>query len=228
MSWSDNRSGSTTFPGLEIAIGIRSLGLDKRTLVILSDTESTTLTTISTESEPLTTQNVRGSSCKNVHSPGAGVILLGILKSVEQELRTRELVGDPAQEATPLWFIAETERNVYLWRNGKSIDDRAQYTFWVDINALIAKRREHLRRNRGFNPFINSMAPPGADESHAIQAEHQYLDCLEDISGSIFKHAEALSHASESVRLELSPSSASRSTVTLPIPPRGQAPLPAD
>lgn len=218
----------TAFLGLEIAIGSQSQGLDKRTLVTLYDTESTTLSTISTESEPLTTQNMRGKSCKNVQSPGAGVILLGILKSVEQELRTRELVGDPAQEATPLWFIAETERNVYLWRNGKSIDDRAQFTFWVDINALIAKRREQLRRNRGFNPFINSMANSGGDESRGIQVEHQYLDCLEDLSGCIFKHAETLSHASEGIRLELSPSTAPRTTVTLPIPPRGPAALPGD
>ncbi len=186
------------------------------------------MTTISTESETLTTQKVRGAPCKNVHPAGSGVILLGILKSVEQELRTRELVGDPAQEATPLWFIAETERNVYLWRNGRSIDDRAEYTFWVNIPALIAKRREQLRRNKGFNPFITSMANPGGEESQGIQAEHHYLDCLEDLAGSILKHAEALSHASESVRLELAPSTAPRATVTLPISPHRQAPVPAE
>lgn len=186
------------------------------------------MSTLSTESELLTAQNVRGATHKIVHSAGSGVILLGILKSVEQELRTRELVGDPAQEATPLWFIAETERNVYLWRNGKSIDDRGQYTFWVNIPALIAKRREQLRRNKGFNPFINSMADPGADQSQGVHAEHQYLDCLEDLAGAIFKHAEALSHASESVRLELSPASNPRTTVTLPTTPHGRTLLPGD
>lgn len=185
------------------------------------------MSTISIESETLTTQNVRSAPHKNVHPSGSGIILLGILKSVEQELRTRELVGDPAQEATPLWFIAETERNVYLWRNGRSIDDRAEYTFWVNIPALIAKRREQLRRSKGFNPFITSMTNLGGNESQGVYAEHHYLDSLEDLAGSIFKHAEALSHASESVRLELAPSTAPRATVTLPISPLGQAPIPA-
>jgi hypothetical protein len=166
---------------------------------------------------------MRGLACKNVQSPGSGVILLGILKSVEQELRCRQLIGDPAQDATPLWFIAETERNVYLWRNGMSIDERAQFTFWIDIKALIAKRREQLRRSRGFNPFINSTTTLGTHESHGVQGEHQYLDCLEELASSIFKHAEALSHASESVRVELCPSSALRAHVTLPIHPSGRA-----
>lgn len=213
--------GPTTLLGLEIAVGTQSRGLDKRALVTLFHTESTTLSNISADSESLTTQNMRGAERKNVQSLGSGVILLGILKSVEQELRSRQLVGDPTQDATPLWFIAETERNVYLWRNGKSLDERAQYTFWIDIRALIAKRREQLRRSRGFNPFINSMTTLGTNESPGVHAEQQYLDCLEDLASSIFKHAEALSHASESVRLELFPSSPLRATVTLPIPPIG-------
>jgi hypothetical protein len=167
---------------------------------------------------------MRGMTHKNVQSADSGIILLGILKSVEQELRGRQLIGDPSQDATPLWFIAETERNVYLWRNGKSIDERSQYTFWIDIRALIEKRREQLRRSRGFNPFINSMSTVGTNSSLGVQAENQYLDCLEDLASSVFRHAEVLSHASESVREELFPSCPLRAAVTLPMQPiRGDA-----
>ena len=154
-----------------------------------------------------------------MHVPGSGAVLLGILKSVEQELRLRELVGDPSQEATPLWFIAETERNVYLWRSGKSIDDCGLYTFWIDIKALIEKRRQQLRRSRGFNPFIHATTTSGPHNPQGVEAEQHYLDCLEELASSIFKHAEALSHASESIRLELSPCSVQRTIVTLPMAP---------
>ncbi len=168
---------------------------------------------------------MRDTAHKIVHSPGSGVILLGILKSVEQELLMREFVGDPEQQATPLWFIAETERNVFLWRSGKSLDERSEFIFWVDIPALICKRRAQLERNRGFNPFIQSKIGPQSHDEQATQTEKLYLERIEDMISTIFVHAEALSHASESIRLELVPNSSRRAAVTLPATPP-QAGLP--
>lgn len=180
--------------------------------------------TFSSETEPQTPQNVRDEAHKIVPKQGSGVVLLGILKSVEQELLTRELVGDPGQEATPLWFIAETERNVFLWRSGKGLDDRSRFVFWVDIRALIAKRHSQLQRSGGFNPFIHSMIGAGSHDGHGTQVEKQYLDRVEEMIDTIFIHAETLSRASESVRLELSPDSASRVAVTLPFDLRRKEP----
>ncbi len=180
--------------------------------------------TFSSETEPQTPQNVRDEAHKIVPKQGSGVVLLGILRSVEQELLTREFVGDPRQEATPLWFIAETERNVFLWRSGKSLDDRSRFIFWVDIRALIVKRRLQLQRSSGFNPFINSMIGAGTHDEQGTQIEKQYLDHVEEMIDIIFRHAETLSHASESIRLELSPDSASRVAVTLPFDLRRKEP----
>ena len=70
-----------------------------------------------------------------------GCVLLGVLKSVENELRKRDLLGSEGEPTTPLWFLAETERNIYLWRSGKSIDDQRDFSFWVDIPAL--RSEEH-------------------------------------------------------------------------------------
>jgi hypothetical protein len=158
-------------------------------------------------------QNMRGPSYKSAQIPLAyrGCVLLGVLKAVEVELAKRELLGTLATQATPLWFIAETERNVFLWRNGKSIGDHSTFSFWIDIKALINKRRSHLSRSRGFNPFIN-LSP----RSGGIDCEHRYLDAIEELCDTIFRHAEVISQASESIRKELSPDRPTRSAIVLP------------
>jgi hypothetical protein len=121
-----------------------------------------------------------------------------VLKAIETELCKRELLGPAGSLATPLWFIAETERNVFLWRNGKSIGDLRSYSFWIDIHKLIAKRRDQLGRTKGFNPFVNMLPNSGG-----IEFEIRYLDALEEIADTIFVHAEALSRASERTRMEI-------------------------
>lgn len=163
-------------------------------------------------------QEVRTAMYKNGQGAPPGAILLGVLKSIESELTKRNLLGITADTATPLWFLAETERNVYLWRNGKSIDDHKQYSFWINIQALISKRREQLKRAKGFNPFINCLTSVTPKDPQAIAHERNYLDCIEELTETVFKHAEALSHASESVRLELIPEAHERLLVVLPIP----------
>lgn len=165
----------------------------------------------SDESPLLHTQIIRTSTCKVEHTSPIGCVLLGMLKAVEQELAKRDLLGLRELGATPLWFVAETERNVFLWRNGKSISDYANYSFWIDIKALIRKRRSHLARHKGFNPFIQVTA--GSLEA---DAEHRYLELLEELADTIFKHAEVLSHASESIRSELAPNQPCRTVVLLP------------
>jgi hypothetical protein len=152
----------------------------------------------SIEKHNTTTQKIHTAACKNEHNLPEGAVLLGVLKAIETELCKRELLGAAGSLATPLWFIAETERNVFLWRNGKSISDQRSYSFWIDIRELINKRREQLGRSRGFNPFVNMLPSSGGTEF-----ELRYLDALEEIADTIFLHAEALSRASERARQEV-------------------------
>lgn len=169
----------------------------------------------STSDEPAisTSQIMRGPTYKSEQIPLCypGCVLLGMLKAVEVELTKRELLDAPSMQATPLWFIAETERNVFLWRDGKSIGDHSSYSFWIDIKALINKRRLHLSRSKGFNPFIN-LSP----RSGGVDCEHRYLDAIEELSGTIFRHAEILSHASEKIREGLIPGLPTRNAIVLP------------
>lgn len=163
--------------------------------------------------EPLLdTQELRSTAPNVAHER----VLLGILKSIENELRGREFLGFAGTIPTPLWFLAETERNVFLWRSGQSLDDARKYSFWVEINALIDKRRDQLQNPQDHNPFINPLWGIGSIDSTIVDNELDYLDLLEDLSPTVFKRGETLSRASESLRLEMDPN-ATRETITLPL-----------
>jgi hypothetical protein len=153
-----------------------------------------------------------------------GRVLLGILKSIENELRKREHLWSSGAPLTPLWFIAETERNVFLWRTNQSLDDAQKYSFWVDIRGLISKRREQLSRPQDSNPFTNPLWGSGALDPSLVERERDYLDALEDLMPSAFRTAEALSRASESLRLEIDPEAVRTAII---IPSSGSGPLPA-
>lgn len=156
-------------------------------------------------------QEVHTEVRKNDQALPAGAILIGVLKAIEKELHRRGLFGESTDQAMPLWFLAETERNVFLWRTGRSIDNCDEFTFWIDLPALIAKRRAHLSRCNGFNPFV--CASPS--ESGAEQ-ELRYLDRIEDLADSVFHKAALVSRASESLHQELEPAHALRARVLLP------------
>ncbi len=159
---------------------------------------------------------------QELHTPGpnlfTGRLLLGILKSIENELRKREMLGFQGTPPTPLWFLAETERNVFLWRTGQSLDDAKKYSFWVDVTALIEKRREQLKNPQDSNPFINPVWGSGPLDAKLVDGERDYLDLLEDLAPTAFKRGESLSKASESLRLEMDPT-ATREPILLPIAP---------
>jgi len=157
------------------------------------------------------TQEVHTLVCKNDQTLPKGAILLGVLKAIEKALLRRELLGYQTDQAMPLWFLAETERNVFLWRNGMSIDDSCQFTFWVDVPALIAKRRSHLSRCSGFNPFVCS-----SESETGVEHELRYLDQIEELADSILEKASVVSRASESLQQEMTPSSGWCTRIVLP------------
>jgi hypothetical protein len=163
------------------------------------------------ENSTIPMQELHTQVCKNDQTIPGGAILLGVLKAIEKELGRRGLLRPAVDQAMPLWFLAETERNVFLWRHGRSIDDCRAYNFWVDIPALIEKRRNHLSRCRGFNPFVC-----GSPSETGAQHELRYLDQIEDMADSIFLKAALVSRASESLQQELDPSQALCTSIVLP------------
>jgi hypothetical protein len=145
-------------------------------------------------------------------------VLLGVLKAIECELRSRHQLGTtPTTSATPLWFLAETERNLYLWLTGTGLANASRTVFWVDTNALICKRRKQLSRHSnsfatyGFNPFITRDQNSGEPNN-----EGSYLDELERLGCEIFKRAAMISRISDSLYDELIPPGKARKRVVLP------------
>lgn len=145
-----------------------------------------------------------------------GLVLLGILKSIENELRRRELIAKTGSPPTPLWFLAETERNIFLWRNSRSLDDARLYSFWIDIASLIEKRREQLETPQDHNPFINPLWGTAPLDASLVQNETDYLDDLEDLLPTVFRRAESLSRVSEALRQEMAPE-IEREDVVIPL-----------
>ena len=141
------------------------------------------------------------------HGPNlsSGLVLLGILKSIENELRKRQLLASTGTPPTPLWFLAETERNIFLWRNSKSLDDARLYSFWIDLVSLIEKRREQLETRQDHNPFINPLWGTAPLDPSLVQNENDYLDAIEDLLPTVFRRAESLSRVSEALRIEMAP-----------------------
>jgi hypothetical protein len=137
--------------------------------------------------------------------------MLGVFKAVEIELLRRNLLGQAGRFATPLWFIAETERNVFLWRSGKGLDDRHRYSFWIDLEALIDKRRLQIGRSNTFNPFTN--ISPSAS---GLDLELRYLERLEALLEAIVTNASAISRASLGASREVLTEVPSREIVVLP------------
>ena len=173
----------------------------------------------STPSASLTTHKSAHSAYGIVQSVPSGAVLLRVLRTVENELRRRRMIGNGSDAITPLWFLAETERNIFLWRQGKSLDEVEDFEFWVDIASLIKKRRGQLDSPQGLNPFTNPNWGNAPLDTRAVDGERNYLEDVEDLSDVIVPHAEALSRASVTVQIELSPRNTPRTNVLLPIAP---------
>jgi len=143
--------------------------------------------------------------------PNDGV-LIGVLKAIETEFTRRGLIQQ--NSGHPLWFAAETERNVFLWRNGLSLENQFEFEFWVRPQALIEKRLNQLKTSDTFNPFLSSLAQDGSD----LRSLGEYRSCLEELYDRfevIASHANALSQASSIVMDEIR--ATRRQIVVLPV-----------
>jgi hypothetical protein len=133
------------------------------------------------------------SACKNVP---VGSILLDALKPLEVSLFKDK------KSPFPLWFLAETERNVFLWRNGLSLIHAPYCDFWVHIDSLIDKRLSQLSRANSDNPFCHTLWGPASPDPLTIHEEKAYLADFKFLFQKIAIHADALCH----VTTQLQPS----------------------
>lgn len=139
---------------------------------------------------------------------------LDVLKSLEIELQTRGIVLNPLNFSVhPFWFVAETERNVFLWRNGLSLDKKDYFEFWVNVRKLGQKRLDQISRYDLGNPFLNSN---WGDQDSAQSKESEYLQTFIDVISKIELHAHALSRVGSMLARELSGIKEERRIIVLP------------
>ncbi len=120
-------------------------------------------------------------------------ILLSVTKTFETRLIEKGILKIPNEgNFNPLWFLAETERNVYLWRNKQSLTNRDDYIFWLDINRLISKRLSQLENIDLQNPFLNNFGIAGADRVN-VNNEREYYLRFQEIYNQSEPHLTALS-----------------------------------
>ena len=121
-------------------------------------------------------------------------VQLGLFRTFENRLIERSLVPNPQTlNINPLWFLGETERNIFLWRNKKSIKDAALFSFWLDVRKLASKRLAQLENHDLENPFLNPLwgSPGGTIDTR--DGERRYIQELLKLYGPAEPHLTAIS-----------------------------------
>lgn len=121
-------------------------------------------------------------------------ISAGMLKPLEVELQKRGLLRLPKSgPIAPLWFLAETEKNIYLWRNGLSILDAGDFDFLIDLKAIMEKRMAQLEAGDESNPLVNKNW--ALDDSAGLDVEEEiaYIESFIDATIDMVPHLSALS-----------------------------------
>ena len=152
-------------------------------------------------------------------------VLLDVLKVLEPELQKRGILKiPPGGGFHPVWFLAETERNIFLWRTGCSLIEQDEFEFWIDVRGLVEKRLKSIETADEENPFKNPLWGSSQGQSTELRAdETRYLESFLDILASIEAHATALCLVAHSVLEELCPEAKLRHSVLLPTKKRRPA-----
>ena len=133
-----------------------------------------------------------------------GAVLEEVLRLVETQLQQKGLVANPDPDTFhPLWFLAETERNIFLWRQGLSLDQQSEFEFWVDLDALLQKRLIQLDRDEPDNPFLNPLLDSSAGDPALRRVEREYVSSFRDLLSEIAAHAHGLSLVASLLRAEV-------------------------
>lgn len=141
---------------------------------------------------------------ESAQKPPSDAVTIEVLKMMELHLQRRGLIPESVGSAFRyLWFVAETERNVFLWRNGLSISDASRFEFWIDVAELIEKRISQLDRGCEDNPFINPLWGSAEPTREASEKEKHYLEIFLEIYNRSAKQAHALCAMSKIISKEL-------------------------
>lgn len=152
-----------------------------------------------------------------VHSAPAGCLLLDILKTMEVQFQRKGFLPDPSNASFhPLWFVATSERNNFLWRSGYSLNERDRFEFWVDPAALASKRMYQLELLREGFCFSNPTWGLAAPTEENINLELNYLQTFLAVTAKIQRHVYALSRAGLLLHRELHPESEPQDIIVLP------------
>jgi hypothetical protein len=125
---------------------------------------------------------------------------LDSLKTLENQLSARGLLI--SSQFYPLWFHAETERNVFLWRKGCSLIQADEFDFWIDARRLVDKRLRQLE-SPSVNPLSTPLWESGSIQNSDVQAERQYLEDFRTWLVRGEKHLHAMSIAGRMVANEI-------------------------
>ncbi|MBN8549088.1 MAG: hypothetical protein J0M12_07230 [Deltaproteobacteria bacterium] len=146
-------------------------------------------------------------------------VLADVLKTVETQLASRGFLRDQRHDCfNPIWYLAETERNVFLWKRGCSVLQQDEFEFWIDINALIEKRLRQLDSFDSQNPFLNPLWSVATPDRDSAEYERQYLLSFAEAMRQIETHLHALSRLGSLLINELEGETEQRERVILPTP----------
>lgn len=137
---------------------------------------------------------------------------LDVLKGTEQELQKRQMLPPFGSSFFPLWFAAETERNLLLWRNGLSLAASEEFEVWVDVPRLIQKRRTLCHADEhssGPNLLGNIWG------HRPVDSEIEYLAAFEELWNAMTIHCHCLSRVSSELEI-LSPEGQERKKILIP------------
>jgi hypothetical protein len=141
---------------------------------------------------------------ENAQKPPSDAVTIEVLKLMELHLQKRGLIPESVGTTFRyLWFVAETERNVFLWRNGLSIADANNFEFWIQVSDLIQKRLNQLASKDNENPFINPLWGAGTDSESSMETEKQYLEMFLEIFKRSAHHAHAICSMSKLLAKEV-------------------------
>lgn len=149
----------------------------------------------------------------------SSAVLLEALKPMELRMLQRGLVSPPRDGNSALWFLGETERNLFLWRNGLSLDDSPEFDFWIDVPKLITKRC-----SGSSTPENLTVAPHQSDLAlnellaHTLGGNRDYLRQLHEQFIKIQLHLHALSQATAELKSEALRELGKRSPVPVVLP----------
>lgn len=136
-------------------------------------------------------------------------IFADVLKTLETRLQLKGLLDSVRCSAfNPVWFLVETERNVFLWRCGYSLSQQSDFEFWVDVPRLIRKRLVQLEASDATNPFVNPLweqehGQNSRNLTKTLEQETAYLRSFLEAAAKIMLHAHALSQVASLLAQEL-------------------------